>query len=42
MTTIIAILMALGLIFSPGNFESLDQSQQDELMEVIITEETNI
>lgn len=42
MTTIIAILMALGLILSPGDFKNLDVDQQEELMEIVITDETNI
>lgn len=42
MTTIIALLMALGLITSPGNFDNLNQTQQDELtQQVIITDEVN-
>ena len=41
MTTIIAILIALGFLGSPQEFHELDQPQQDELTSIVIIDDVN-
>jgi len=41
MATIIAVLIALGLIGTPEEFNSLDEQQQQELTEIVIMDEVN-
>jgi|GEM_PF-5817439 len=39
MTTIIAILISLGLVGTEADFNTLDQVQQNELIEIVIVDE---
>ncbi len=41
MTTIITILIALGLIGTPEEFHTLEQQEQDKLIEIVIMDEVN-
>lgn len=42
MATIIALLIGLGLVGSPEEFNTLDQQQQNELIEIVIVDDINM
>lgn len=41
MEILIALLIALGLLGSPEDFNNLDQQNQDELIEIVIMDDVN-
>ncbi len=42
MTTIIALIISLGLIGSPEAFNDLPENEQQELVDIVIAEDENI